>query len=247
MSYSRHFFPAFGPGTFTSNNHSQLSSRSSRKRKFSSDFENVVGPSTNSSVREPIRQLASDKGGTSGIRSPSRLPSPSDQLARDDVSASLELNTDTAKTSPHKLKFGLRQQHLDCVIAVLHRSILDQDFKRAERAWASLLRAEINGQSFDLRTGSRWGVGAEVLLRSDDRYWQRGQQSRRPEQSRTDVHSSTKAKTYLERLILQHPHRKAVPHAIGPTDFYLAMFSLWIRSIADCSAWEDDGSGMCLV
>ena len=247
MSYSRHFLPAFGPGTVTSNNPSQSSSRSSRKRKFFSNFENVLGPSSNSSVGEPIRQPASDKGGTSETRFPDRLPSPSDELARDGESASLELDIDTAKTNPHKLRIGLRQQHLDCVIAVLHRSILDQDFKRAERAWASLLRAEINGQSFDLRTGSRWGVGAEVLLRSDDRYWQSGQQSRRPEQSRLDVHSSTKAKTYLERLILQHPHRKAVPHAIGPTDFYLAMFSLWIRSIADCSAWEDDGSGMCLV
>lgn len=245
MSYSRHFFPAFGPGTVTSNNHPQLSSRSSRKRRLSSNIENV-GPSINSSVGEPIRQPASDRG-TSETRFPNRLPSPLDELTRDDKSASLELDTDTAETNPHKLKIGLRQQHLDCVIAVLHRSILDQDCKRAERAWASLLRAEINGQSLDLRTGSRWGVGAEVLLRSDDRYWQSGQQSRRPEQSRLDVRSSAKAKTYLERLILQHPHRKAVPHAIGPTDFYLAMFSLWIRSIADCSAWEDDGSGMCLV
>ena len=246
MSYSSRFSPAFGPGTSASNDLSQSSSESSRKRRFFTSFENE-GPRINSSA-EPIRRPASNKGTTSTLRFPNHLSSLSDEPTRDGESASLKLHTDTAWTNPHKLNIGLRQQHLNAVIAVLHRSILDQEFKRAERAWAALLRAEINGQSFDLRTGSRWGVGAEVLLRSDDWNWQSGQQTRRPEKSRLDMHSAAKTRSYLERLILQHPYRKAVPSAIGPTDFYLAMFSLWIRSIADCSALEEeDGSSISPV
>lgn len=235
MSYPSHFFPAFGPGIGTSNNLSRLSSGSSRKRRLISSFDDV-GPSIKG------------QGRTSGLRIPNRLSSPSYELAGDGKPESLELDTDTAKTMSHKLKIGLRQQHLNSIIAVLHRSILDHDFERAERAWASLLRAEINGQSFDLRTGSRWGIGAEVLLGSEDWDWKGGgQQSRRSPRSQLENHPSAKASIYFERLVLQHPYRKAVPQAIGPTDYYLAMFSLWIRSIADCSAMEDNRSGMYLL
>ncbi|KAI4163365.1 MAG: hypothetical protein LQ342_003100 [Letrouitia transgressa] len=44
---------------------------------------------------------------------------------------------------------------------------------------------------------------------------------------------SKKAKEYFERLILQYPHRKALPNALGECELYVTMFSLWIYSIQE--------------
>ena len=122
---------------------------------------------------------------------------------------------------------GIRQRHLAAVTAILHRSLLEGEYVRAGRAWGMLLRAESSGQTMDLRTNDRWGIGAEILLRQ-----RRGVGD-------TDGASSCwfsrdgleKAKAYYERLVLQYPYRKVAPNATGPLDFYIAMFSLWIYSV----------------
>ncbi|KAL9098515.1 MAG: hypothetical protein Q9163_005839 [Psora crenata] len=138
---------------------------------------------------------------------------------------------------------GTRQQHLDALVAVMHRSTLDGDFHRAGRAWGMLLRAEVNNRSWDVRIGGRWGMGAEILLQQ---YYQQfatyldlynGFTHIRDAGCVRRISSSpelyTKAVDYYERLILQYPYRKALPHSVGPVDFYLALFGLWIRSIVD--------------
>ncbi|KAL9131543.1 MAG: hypothetical protein Q9217_000557 [Psora testacea] len=138
-------------------------------------------------------------------------------------------------------KKGLRQQHLDALVAVMHRSTLDGDFQRAGRAWGMLLRAEVNGRSLDLRTGNRWGIGAEVHLQQG--LQQSAMSSGRRSEYATMKNGTTlpettfgsqgfaKAKVYYERLILQYPYRKALPHVIGPLHLHMAMFVCWIRSI----------------
>ena len=138
---------------------------------------------------------------------------------------------------------GLRRQHLSALIAVMHRSVLDGEFQRAGRAWGMLLRAELNGQSLDLRKSSRWGLGAEMYLQQNPQEFasfsgrnrglgasQLGPTQYRKSYSLTNF---VRTKDYFERLILQYPYRKSFPHLTGPVEFYLALFGLWIRSIID--------------
>jgi len=144
---------------------------------------------------------------------------------------------------------GLRQQHLAVVATIMHRSIFEGDFLRAGRAWGTLLRSELSGRSMDPRTSNRWGLGSEISL-------QRENELSAKRLKLTDTIESEavgaglpnywfsrqgfeKAKDYYERLTLQYPYRKMLPHAIGPLDFHLAMFGLWIRSVLDSLEEEE--------
>ncbi|KAI4232806.1 MAG: hypothetical protein L6R40_007298 [Gallowayella cf. fulva] len=120
----------------------------------------------------------------------------------------------------------LRQQHYTVLTSVLHRCLLEQDYVRASRAWGMLLRLEVNGQPFDIRSQERWGIGAELLLRGDGR-------PRAPlvEVPHLSVDRLMRAKDYYERLILQYPYRKTSPDSTSALTFYPVMFGVWIYSI----------------
>ncbi len=137
---------------------------------------------------------------------------------------------------------GLRQRHLATMTTTLQRCLLEGDYIRAGRAWGLLLRTEHNGHTMDLRTNNRWGVGAEILLRRDVEHARKRKNGRmsnihviaKLDQARScwfSVDGFEKAKNYYERLVLQYPYRKVAPNAIGPLDFYCAMFGLWIYSV----------------
>lgn len=145
---------------------------------------------------------------------------------------------------------GLRQQHLAALTTIMHKCLLEGDYGRASRAWGMLLRTEHSGQSLDLRTNNRWGLGAEFLLQRPARLLQ---PSGAAEQlinvpATSDSHPTPKtgysvqrideAKDYYERLVLQYPHRKypyrkVFPSPTDPQKFYLAMFGLWIFSVQE--------------
>ena len=117
---------------------------------------------------------------------------------------------------------GLRQHHLNTITAVLHRCLSECDYIRASRAWAMFLRAEQHGQSMDLRTYDRWGLGAEILMKTlDYRVIEDSNLGVKPD-------SIEKAKEYYERITLQYPYHKALPNATGALNFSIAMFSLWV-------------------
>lgn len=136
---------------------------------------------------------------------------------------------------------GLRQQHLAAVSAILHRCLLQGDYLRASRAWALLLRSEVNGHSMDVRRQNRWGIGAEILLQES--LLQRDR-LRVDECSKLEDYNETSTKNtksrytglsrpaqdYYDRLIVQYPHRKRFTSAIGPLEFYPALFGLRIFS-----------------
>ena len=138
---------------------------------------------------------------------------------------------------------GRRQQHLRVLMAVLHRSMLEADYSRAGRAWGMLLRAEISGHSFDLRTGDRWGVGAEISMQSNRsmNVACATDQNDSPSMDRNvqilenvfSLDGFTIVKDYYERLLLQYRYQKTMPNLTNPLKFYPAMFSLWIKSILD--------------
>lgn len=137
---------------------------------------------------------------------------------------------------------SLRLQHLGVLTTILHRCLLQRDYIRAGRAWGLILREEIRGP-VDVRTGGRWGIGAEILLR-------RGRQLAdisSGHQDKNEIPESagnvsrpyfTKkgfddAKLYYETLIVQHPYRKFSPDSISSLHFYPAMFGLWIYVVQE--------------
>lgn len=132
---------------------------------------------------------------------------------------------------------NLRLQHLGVLTAVLHRCLLQGDYIRAGRAWGLILREEFWGSPVDVRTEGRWGIGAEILLRQgrqlsdissgigEDGSPQGPGNVSRPFFTKKGFDD---AKEYYERLIIQHPHRKAAPEALCSLHFYPAMFGLWI-------------------
>ena len=146
-------------------------------------------------------------------------------------------------SSPQSIKVTpqtLREQHLNVVNAIMHRSLLKGDFERAGRAWAILLRAEVNGKPYDIRPDSRWGIGAEILLRghakTGNNQVQEGKISERDLSSRNNFQSVTlngiaEAKAYYDRLILQYPARKYSSKAVDSATFYPVMFKLWVYEI----------------
>ena len=148
----------------------------------------------------------------------------------------------TASAEKSTSSIGLRQHHLKIMIAVLHRSLLEGNYIRAGRAWATLLRAEQHGQSMDLRTGDRWGVGAEILMQRELQIVQDildhkfGDSSKSKSSLCIKPETMDKVKEYYERVLLQYPYRKAFPNVLGTLNFSIAMFSLWIHTAKDWSS-----------
>jgi hypothetical protein len=146
---------------------------------------------------------------------------------------------------------SLRNQHLGVLITIMHTMLTKQDFHRAGRAWGLLLRSgymsrasynRTGHQAMDVRTNSRWGIGAELLMRGAfegppivrDTH----SDATTPEQEgylgEFSEEGFKKARQYYERLIVQYPEH---PSRKGPAagSFYAAMFSLWIYEVNEKS------------
>lgn len=122
-------------------------------------------------------------------------------------------------------KPALRQTHLGILSTILHHCLLQGDYHRAGRTWGMILRTQIAGKPYDLRSNDRWGIGAELLLR----------QNMTPGEDMFTPEGFEQARAYYERLIIQHPNRKHHPNAIDDTIFYSAIFSLWIYEVCENS------------
>ena len=186
-------------------------------------------------VGEPLSLLSNSHG--RGLSA-----SPVTHLPRE--SAALEQSLDEATSEHTRISTTrLRHQHMGALIAIMHRLIMEGDFIRAGRAWGIILRAERGGHSFDLRTGGRWGIGADIHLQSSRPVGKSTSASGNQAAATQHVAQAigglfspdgfAQARDYYERLVLQYPHRKAFPNTIGSLQFYPAMFGLWIQSIHD--------------
>jgi hypothetical protein len=150
----------------------------------------------------------------------------------------------------------LRTQHLSALVAVLHRCLLEGDIRRATRAWALLLRAQVRGRGIDVRSAGYWGIGAELLMRNgeqaprkqsdtDEAETPNGdgtaeamEEHKMGETNRPDASirwgtasGLEKLKGYYERLILQYPYRRQWPNSINSLDFWPAMIGCEIYGI----------------
>ncbi|KAL3418334.1 hypothetical protein PVAG01_10050 [Phlyctema vagabunda] len=148
----------------------------------------------------------------------------------------------------------LRTHHWGVLTTVLHKCLLDGDIPRASRAWALLLRAEIAGKGIEIRQSGYWGIGAELLIRSQESKGkavendQDGDPDHDDDDDDDDAHNTesehtsgekvwgtpagiAKAKEYFERLILQHPYMRQYHGSVTALDFYPAMFGCEIYGI----------------
>ncbi|KAE9976848.1 hypothetical protein EG328_002376 [Venturia inaequalis] len=171
----------------------------------------------------------------------SSSPSPSDPTA-----------TGLLDRVRHKVnREGLREQHVANLTTLMHHMLLKGDFERAGRAWALLLRSgrlakniktNAGYLSMDVTAHNRWGIGAELLLRNT-----REDTDQQTEDTHLSEEAFRAARDYYERLIVQYPvhHQRKGPSA---TNFYAAMFSLWIYeasqrcNFADAHSSSEDDS-----
>jgi hypothetical protein len=119
---------------------------------------------------------------------------------------------------------GQKKSHLNTLSTLMHRCLLEGDYQRAGRAWGMILRTQMHsGRPVDPRQHERWGIGGEIVLR------------RKSEMGKFSEPGFELAREYYERLIVQHPARKAHPRAIDERTFYPAMFSLWVFEVCEKS------------
>ena len=200
--------------------HFQTSSRTDREGSHAS---NIPRPSPHHHIVPlMVKGQISDKLAT--LKAPLYVPSGRIPVATaEDTSGSI----------------GLRQHHLNTITAVLHRCLSECDYIRARRAWAIFLRAEQHGQSMDLRTYDRWGLGAEILMQCNSQLIPQTLDNRVVEDYVSTSHLGVKpdsiehAKEYYERITLQYPYHKALPNATGALNFSVAIFSLWLHAIKE--------------
>ncbi|KAI5299950.1 hypothetical protein KEM55_000847, partial [Ascosphaera atra] len=129
----------------------------------------------------------------------------------------------------------LRLQHLAVVTTILHRCLSEGDYMRAGRAWGLILRDSVGGSHVDVRQAGRWGIGAEILLWSDQNNGKATQVQQEPSNTKQwfTRKGFERAKEYYERLILQFPYDKRHKNSTNPLHFYPAMFGLWISVTQD--------------
>ncbi|KIW66584.1 hypothetical protein PV04_05904 [Phialophora macrospora] len=150
----------------------------------------------------------------------------------------LEGRNRTDMSQPSERSHSLHMQHLAALTAILHRSLLKEDFPRASRALGLLFREDLVNENAAIRTQGFVGIAAEVLLRNGSL---RDPSLDSAPASLPFTHEGfEKAKRFYERLIVRHPYHKSWPHIVNAIDFYLAMFNLWIYVVhSECTTIED--------
>ena len=119
---------------------------------------------------------------------------------------------------------GLKERHISLLTTLMHRCLQDGDYIRAQRAFALLLRTEVNGKTLDVREDSLWSIGAEILLRQ-------GMQVQNAKYITPEAFGQTKR--YYQRLILDFPYRTTHPAQVSALHFYPALYALWIAYAQD--------------
>lgn len=244
MSRPLLFCPAFKPGTQSDRARPAQTSSRKRKRSISSEREQNSDSTTSQQQSETLGVVKEKETAVGDSVSESES-----SLLEDDL-ASLMSPSLSSKRPSHRGKpstgpprgDGLRRQHLAAISAVLHKCLLQGDYIRAGRAWALLLRSEVDGLPIDLRRHSRWGIGAEILLQqslsSPDLLRGLHSSPEEDDDERNNYNAMSRysgslqsAQDFYDRLIVQYPYRNASAKAVGPLDFYPVRFGLRIFSV----------------
>ncbi|KAL8381519.1 hypothetical protein RB595_005674 [Gaeumannomyces hyphopodioides] len=117
-------------------------------------------------------------------------------------------------------------RHLGALTAVAQRALEDGDLARAARAFGLLVRSEVWGRPVDLRKGSCWAVGAEILMRQGegadgDRDGEAGSPLLPRRWGRAA--NMPAVRDFFMALIHQYPYNKFHPRAVSALDFWPAL------------------------
>ena len=141
---------------------------------------------------------------------------------------------------------GLHLRHLGVLTAILHRCLMGGDIARASRAWAILIREQFWERPVDIKNTGYWAVGAELLIRSEERHRRGSVDSKYSEEENGrdgdgrerrwgSAEGWKKARAYYEQLILQYPYRRQFQRNTNALDFWPAMVGCEIYGIQ----WEE--------
>jgi hypothetical protein len=172
----------------------------------------------------------------------------------DDVHSENEVQDEGSTRQPRG--YRLRLQHLSVLTAIVHKCLLEGDIKRATRAYSLLIRSEFAGKALDIKSTGYWGIGAELLIRSQEqgkfnkfhRVSDSGSESESEDLGtegtnedrdipvlRNKTWGSTQglglAKSYYETLIVQYPFKKQYHGYVSSLDFWPAMAACEICGI----------------
>jgi hypothetical protein len=165
--------------------------------------------------------------------------------------AKLKLFVPKSVLSSEAHSTSLKARHVNNLTAIMHRCMLEGDWRRAKRAWSILLRIEVGGYGMDIRAHGRWTIGAELLMRtggsskqepiteglSDNMDDPQGEDDRHGQQRQVQEFTEEGfklARDYYERLILQFPHTQHTQHSLVTARvIYPALFNIWVYQVQD--------------
>lgn len=131
---------------------------------------------------------------------------------------------------------SLKSRHLSNLTAILHQCMLNEDWTRANRVWAILLRIEVGGDGIDIRKHGRWTIGAELLMKRHLTQPAATPQGDTAAGRFIAEEGFQLARAYYDRLILQYPHSQQMQHSIVTARaIYPALFNVWIYGIQDAA------------
>lgn len=180
-------------------------------------------------VVSPLERLQRRVAGQPLDQSPPPFPFPhAGRAATAGGTDDEQLNTGSLSSMrSNNVPLTLHLQHLAALTAIVHRSLLTEDFTRAARALGLMFREDSVNRHVAVRSQGYMGIAAEVLLRQGC-----SRQGSAAEVSPAGLlftrEGFENAKRFYERLIIRHPYHKSWPGSVNAVDFYLAMFNLWI-------------------
>ncbi|TLD30751.1 hypothetical protein PspLS_02892 [Pyricularia sp. CBS 133598] len=164
------------------------------------------------------------------------------------------------------------ERHLGVLTALIHRSLEEGDIARAKRAFGLLVRSEIWGASVDLRKNGYWALGAEILMREDERppspsgAEAGGEEEDNAMRSDDDVVDKEEAipcrwgrasnmpavREYFRSLISQYPWNRFHPRSMSALSFWPALlgcelYNTWIEQVRALKRLEIEAEDWSLV
>lgn len=146
-----------------------------------------------------------------------------------------------------------QEQHLGVLVALILRSLDQDDIPRAKRAFGLVWRTQVRGKPVDLRRQSLWTLGAEILMREGEGEGEK-KTTTTPGKRWGATGNMPQLRAYLECLIRQYPYNRLHPTSISDLDFYPVLFGcevydVWVehklaleRLDTDAETWSDDNN-----
>ncbi len=143
-------------------------------------------------------------------------------------------------TGTHSLR--AQERNIGVLVALVERCLSEGDVPRAKRAFALLLRADVDGRPVDLRHNQYWALGAEILMRDgegarprqggvDEGHHLKQKEDEGEDETAADLApvrwgsaaNALRVRAYYEGLIKQFPYSRQWPRSVSALTFWPVM------------------------